>query len=149
VRATRRRGARRRERATRSSSSPPWRSSGRSPRRWGGGGGAEQRRRRCAAGELGFGGEGGAARRWRPLNRPGSRLGMRACGQTRAHDLLGVGSLPPVGLRPEVGDDGWGPPVSDSGRAAAVLGRAGAKRRAGPGIEGASAEFCNLGSNQK
>jgi hypothetical protein len=72
----------------------------------------------------------GAARLgWRPLNRPSSRLGVRACGHTRVRDRLGVGSLPPVGLLPEVGDDGR-PPVSGSGRGArprwAKLGRAAA-----------------------
>jgi hypothetical protein len=46
-----------------------------------------------------------------------------ACGPAarceRAGVRLGVGSRPPVRLRPEVGDDGRGPPVGDCGRAAA------------------------------
>jgi hypothetical protein len=85
-----------------------------------------RRQRRDAARELGFGvkpARCGAA--WQPLNRPGSRLGVRACGHTRVRRRLGVGFLPPVSFRPEVGDDGRGPPVGGSGRAAAVLGHAG------------------------
>jgi hypothetical protein len=59
----------------------------------------------------------------RPLNRPGGgRIGVRARGQVHARRgvRLGVGSRPPIRLRPEVGDDGRGPPVGESGRAAAV-----------------------------
>jgi hypothetical protein len=40
---------------------------------------------------------------------------MRARGVVR----LGVGSQPSVRLRPEVGDEGRGPPVGESGQAAA------------------------------
>jgi hypothetical protein len=58
------------------------------------------------------------------LNRPGSS----ACGPggSRARGRPAWGrALPPVRLRPKVGDDERGPPIGDCGRAAAGMGRNG------------------------
>jgi hypothetical protein len=76
-----------------------------------------------------------------------------------AHGRLARGRVPaPVGLQPEVGDDGRGPPVSDSSRRPdagprwtkldrqrSSRGRREVMRRAGPGIKGAFADLANLG----
>jgi hypothetical protein len=51
----------------------------------------------------------------REAHRRAGQVGPHARGANR----LGVGLCPPVRLRPKVGDDGRGPPVGESGRAAA------------------------------